>query len=441
MPIFDQGYQHWNGPLSGHAWRWLAVTRHGVRATLKNRVVRWFLFAAWVPALALVTVLAVWGLLEQQSESVLAFLKPLLPADMIGQPRDYRAAVWTIAYSFFFKAELAGALFLVLVVGPTLVSRDLRFNALPLYFSRPLRRIDYFLGKLGVIGFFLAATQIVPAAVAYLFGVIFSLDVGVVRDTHRLLWGGALYGLVVTLSAGTFMLALSSLSRRSIYVAITWAGFVFLTLMLSGLLMGIRIEAERHQIVREGLAEWLRDNPPPAGVMMYGPNPAMRYVQSQTGKPGRLVPLRDERAHPNAFTPEEEAAAERWYRDWTTVNNRLHVRSEANRMEDNRTDWRPVVSYASNLDRLGDWLLDTDAAWVVIGKAIERPRAAFGPMANLQAGGRLPREMTGPANDRLLADRMVWQFPWTWSAGALGGLWLLSLVILSSRVKSLDRLK
>ena len=40
MPIFDQGYQHWTGPLSGHAWRWLAVARHGVRATLKNRVVR-----------------------------------------------------------------------------------------------------------------------------------------------------------------------------------------------------------------------------------------------------------------------------------------------------------------------------------------------------------------------------------------------------------------
>ena len=77
-------------------------------------------------------------------------------------------AVWTIAYSFFFKAQVASSLFLVLVVGPNLVSRDLRFNALPLYFSRPLRRFDYFLGKLGVIGYFLAAIAIVPAAAAYL---------------------------------------------------------------------------------------------------------------------------------------------------------------------------------------------------------------------------------------------------------------------------------
>ena len=31
MPIFDQGYQHWSGKLWGHGWRWLAITRHGVR--------------------------------------------------------------------------------------------------------------------------------------------------------------------------------------------------------------------------------------------------------------------------------------------------------------------------------------------------------------------------------------------------------------------------
>src|SRR5947209_5798222 len=239
MPIFDQGYQHWTGPLSGHAWRWLAVTRHGVRSQLQGKILRLLLFGAWMPAIALVVALATWGLLEQQAESVMTFLRRLLPADVIAQPQEYRSAVWTIAYTFFFKTELMFALFLVLIVGPNLISRDLRFNALPLYFSRPLRRVDYFVGKLGVICFFLGATMVVPAAGAYLLGIAFSLDFGVVRDTHRLLWAGALYGLVVTLSAGTLVLALSSLSRRSIYVGLAWAGFVFLTLMLSSALIGI----------------------------------------------------------------------------------------------------------------------------------------------------------------------------------------------------------
>src|SRR5207248_5803825 len=190
----------------------------------------------------LVPVLAVWRLLDQHAESVLTVLGRLLPKEVTAQPRDYRAAVWTVAYSFFFKAELACALFLVLIVGPNLISRDLRFNAMPLYFARPLTRLDYFLGKLGVIGFFLAAVVIVPAVGAYLFGIAFSLNLGVVRDTHRLLWASLLYGLVITVSAGTVMLALSSLSRRSIYVALTWAGFVFLSMLTGTILVGIHGE-------------------------------------------------------------------------------------------------------------------------------------------------------------------------------------------------------
>jgi ABC-2 type transport system permease protein len=423
MPIFDQGYQHWQGRLSGHGWRWLAVARHGVRGQLRSWFVRVLLLVAWLPAIALVTTLTMWGLLEQQAESVIAFLQRLLPPEVVAQPRDYRAAVWTIAYSYFFKAELVCSLFLVLIVGPNLVSRDLRFNALPLYFSRPLRRVDYFLGKLGVIGFYLAATVVVPAVGAYLLGLAFSLDLGVVRDTHHLLWAGVLYGLVITVCSGTLMLALSSLSRRSIYVGLAWAGFVFLTHMLSSALIGIRGDTERRAIMQDGIEKWVSENPPPPGVEMRGSYPVLRYSPRQDKKDPPQTPA--------------EKAKERWLRDWSAENRELYARAEAARLAQGPTDWRPVLSYAYNLDRLGDWLLDTDAAWVLLGRTVERPRQMLGPMTK----GRGGSVSSAPANDRMLADRMVWQFPWYWSAGALAGVWLLSVFVLSRRVKSLDRLK
>ena len=423
MPIFDQGYQHWQGMLSGHGWRWLAVARHGVRAQLKSWIVRILLLVAWLPAIALVATLTLWGLLEQQAQSVITFLQGFLPPEVIAQPRDYRAAVWTIAYSYFFKAELLCSLFLVLVVGPNLVSRDLRFNALPLYFSRPLRRIDYFAGKLGVIGFFLAATAVGPAVGAYLLGLAFSLDLGVVRDTHRLLWAGVVYGAVVTVSAGTLMLALSSLSRRSIYVGLAWAGLVFLTHMLSSALIGIHGDTERRAITQTGIDQWVQDNPPPPGVEMRGSYPVFRYNPRQDKKDAKLTP--------------EERAKERWLREWSEANSALFARAEAARLAQGPTDWRPVLSYATNLDRLADELLDTDGAWVLLGRTVERPRQLVGPLAK----GRGVPVQTGPANDRVLADRMAWQFPWYWSAAALGGVWLISVFVLSRRVKSLDRLK
>lgn len=428
MPIFDQGYQHWNGPLSGHAWRWLAVARHGVRALLQGRILRTLLLLAWLPAIALVGALAVWGLLEQQAESVLSFLRQILPADVVAQPKEYRTAVWTITYSFFFKAELACSLFLVLLVGPNLISRDLRFNALPLYFSRPLTRLDYFLGKLGVIGFFLAATVIVPAAGAYLLGVAFSLDLSVVRDTYRLLWAGALYGLIITVSAGTVMLALSSLSRRSIYVGLAWAAFVFITFTFSGIMVGIRRDLARREVYETQMERWIEAHPAPPGIRMYN-----RIY------PG-FVSMRP--SGPNAPAPSpEDRARQKWFQEWGFASMAAHNEAEAAGHAEDATDWRPLISYAYNLDRIGDWLLGTDSAWVTFGKAIERPRAMIGPMVNMRAGGRLPSEMTRAANDRLFADRMVWQFPWHWSAEILGGLSLLSVWVLSRRVKSLDRLK
>src|SRR5215831_9973735 len=114
MPIFDQGYQHWQGPLTAFGWRWLAIARHGVRATLKSKIVKIMLLIAWVPALALVLVMATWGLLEQQAQSVLTFVKQILPADVVSKPQEYRSAVWTIVYSYFYKTELTWTVLLVL---------------------------------------------------------------------------------------------------------------------------------------------------------------------------------------------------------------------------------------------------------------------------------------------------------------------------------------
>ena len=424
MPIFDQGYQNWNGPLTGHGARWRAVARHGVKSLLKSWIVRLLMLVAWLPAVALVAVLTLWGLLENQAESIIQFLSRMLPPELIARPHEFRVAVWTIAYSYFFKAELLFSLFLVLVVGPNLVSRDLRFNALPLYLSRPLRRIDYFAGKLGVIAFFLFLTMVGPAVGAYLLGLAFSRDLGVVRDTHHLLWGGIVYGAVVTLSAGTLMLALSALSRRSIYVGLAWAGLVFLTHTVSNALVAVRYDAERRAIVNDGIRDWVKDNPPPRGQELSGGRyPTRRYDPKLEGKPVDQW-------------PEEDQAREKWRQQWSRAYSELTAKAEASRAAQGATDWRPLLSYANNLDRLGDTFLNTEAAWLLVGRTAERPRQ----MVKGPAAARVPG-VVEPANERRLVNRMVWQHPWYWSGGVLVGVWLVSVFVLSFRVKSLDRLK
>jgi ABC-2 type transport system permease protein len=299
MPIFDQGYQHWSGHLSSHAWRWLAITRRGVRNALRVRLIRVCLIVTWLPAIVLATALSLWGLVERQSELVES-IKPLL-ASLLGQPilhgpRDYRVEIWTICFHVFLSWELWFAMLLVLLAGPNLISQDLRYNALPLYFSRPLRRTDYFIGKLGVIVALLAMAIILPAIVAYLLGLAFSLDVTILRDTLGILAGCVLYGLIIAVSAGLLMLALSSLSRNSRYIALLWMAIWIITGTVSLILVTVDQEM-RMDHARTHPDEWLSEA---------------------------------------AWTAEVEAAT---------------------------SNWRPLVSYTANLRRIGERLLATNAAW------------------------------------------------------------------------------
>ncbi|HSV16321.1 MAG TPA: ABC transporter permease subunit [Tepidisphaeraceae bacterium] len=382
MPIFDQGYQHWSGELSGHAWRWLAISRQGVRVGLKNRFLRLLLFVAWVPALALVLMLCAWGLLERGSAMVSGFTRliALMQPSLVMDPKYYRADIWRLSYGYFLQIELWVSMILVLLAGPSLISQDLRFNALPLYFSRPLRRIDYFLGKLGVIVAFLAMVVILPAIVAYIFGLLFSLDITILRDTFGILLASIGYGVIIALSAGLLILALSTLSRNSRYVALLWIGLWFV-----GSIVGHALQAVDSQDRRQAY-----------------------YNKITVTRPMG----RDDASLSNA---ERQRQRREWHRAIQRANDEYRVAE----LEFSKNDWRPLVSYSANLSRLGQQLLHTNQTWAKL--------AAMQP---------------DPASrDRILALYMGPQFPWYWSAGVLVGLFGLSACILNFSVKSLDKLK
>lgn len=370
MPIFDQGYQHWNGRLAGHSWRWLAITREGIRAQFRKKGTKWTVMSAFAPSLLLVGALVLWGLLEQGSTLLepFQFILQALPEKLREGPKGYRTAFWTMAFDYFFRLQTFFAMILVAVVGPDLISQDLRFNAMPLYLSRPLRRIDYFLGKLGVIAAFLGAVTIVPAIVAYLLGLGFGFDLSTLRDTLPILLGALAYGVIVVLSAGTLMLAISSLTKNSRFVAAFWVGLWLVSDMASGVLT---------QTVEQ--------------------------------------------------------------------------------------DWCPAVSYTRNLHRVRESLLDTPGArdefLQLVKEAQEAARQAammaspFGGLGRRDRGGPFaPRYLSEDADPdapieppeilKLESDR----FPpgregLFWAGGVLAGLFGLSVLVLATRVRTLDRLR
>ncbi len=241
MPIIDQGYQHWAGHTSGHAWRWLAISRHGIRVGMKDWKTRGFILFAWIlPTIVLTGFLCGWSLLERNAATFRPFAEMLrvfgFGPEAMANPKSFRVEFWTLCYSRFMGFELFMAMVLILLVGRQLISQDLRFNAMPLYFSRPLRRSDYFLGKLGVVVGYLAMVIFIPSLIAYVLGLAFSLDISILRDTLPLLISVLLYGLLIAVSAGTLILAISSLSRNSRNVGLIWVALWLVSNIVAGAL-------------------------------------------------------------------------------------------------------------------------------------------------------------------------------------------------------------
>ncbi len=428
MPIFDQGYQHWQGTLGGHGWRWLAVTRHGVRVGLQNQYVRRILFTAWLPALGLAAIVCVWGMVENPTSLAAGFVRSFhFLRDLTEKPLEYRAAAWTLAFHVFLQVEIYFAMMLVLLVGPVLISQDLRFNALPLYFSRPVRRIDYFLGKLGVIGFFLGMVTVVPAVAAWFLGVLFSLDFTVIGDTFRLLLAVIGYGVVVTVSAGSLMLALSSLTRNSRYVAVIWAGVWLLTLGVSALLNQVhREQFQRRYYVNNSRLQQLN---------WEVSNLQLKMAQEPVVDPQQR--LRDQE-HLNALIQQQVEIMGAEANDGPNAYE-----------EEERTNWRPLVSYTANLQRIGFALLGSRAAWEKVDQ-LQAARFNQGNI-NMPNAPNLPNDRqfhkVGPRpvvvmnRGGSMASQMVPAYPWYWSAILLTVLVGISAWILNHRVRSLDRLR
>src|SRR6185312_2542188 len=102
-------------------------------------------------------------------------------------------------------------IFLITVwAGAGLIANDRRANALQIYLSKPLMRVEYIGGKLGVLFFYLLEITLLPGLLLLLLQILFSGSFTFIRSNLFLLPAITLASLVrVCISAFT-MLALSS---------------------------------------------------------------------------------------------------------------------------------------------------------------------------------------------------------------------------------------
>lgn len=155
MAVYDHSYKNYAGPLTKEWSRFLIIPRHAFRDVFKSKLFTAFFAICLIPLLV---------------EAILIYLHHNVNALAIMRV-NVRELIPIDASFFqtFVNLQSGFAFFVTLLVGPQLVSRDLRNNALPLYLCRPFSRAEYVAGKMSVVLLLLSVITWVPQLLLFLF--------------------------------------------------------------------------------------------------------------------------------------------------------------------------------------------------------------------------------------------------------------------------------
>src|SRR4029450_9855805 len=150
-----------------------------------------------------------------------------------------------------------------------LLSRDLRFTVLPLYFSRPLRRDDYVWAKLAAMTAALAMLMIAPIVLAYLVAAFDGNNDTTVWDETTAAFGGVLASVLYAVVLAALALVIAAFAAKRVYTIGAIVALFVISSVFSGIVEGLS-ENETSELaglltpfrLLAGTFAWLRGQQP-----------------------------------------------------------------------------------------------------------------------------------------------------------------------------------
>ncbi len=239
MPIFDAYYRARNGQRVGEWTRSWTIGSTGIRRASQSRWLRRLLFLAVVPIFFFAIPFflfeqagrdpSMWGGFANfvrgmpQAKVLRDAIGDVADSPSIAQVGEIRRVVWSFLLLSLMRYPQAFMMVIVVgIVAPPLISQDLRTRAYLIYFSRPITRLEYILGKFSVVSFFLLSISVVPALILYVAGVMLSPSISSVLSTWDLPFRVLLAGACLIVPTTLVALAFSSLTLESRYAGFAW---------------------------------------------------------------------------------------------------------------------------------------------------------------------------------------------------------------------------
>jgi ABC-2 type transport system permease protein len=219
MPIHDQGYRRYSGSRAAVGRGWMVIARAGIRTMFAKRAFLGLLLLAWLPFLV---------------RAVQFYFAANLPQAQLLAPTAE-------TFRQFLDQQEIFVFFVTVYVGAGLIANDRRANALQIYLSKPLSRVEYVFGKLAILMAFLLLVTWVPAIALLLVQMAFAGNVSFLARNVFLFPAITVFSFLEVIMVSATMLALSSLSNSSRYVGIMYAAVMF----FSGAVYGVLFLATR----------------------------------------------------------------------------------------------------------------------------------------------------------------------------------------------------
>ena len=220
MPIHDQGYRRYAGTRLPRGRAWAVITKAGLRTFFGRRAFIGLLVFSWLPFIV---------------RTVQFYAAANFPQMAVIAPTAE-------TFRQFLDQQSVFVFFVTVYVGAGLIANDHRANALQIYLSKPLTRAEYVLGKMTILMTFLLMVTWLPAFVLLLAQVAFAGSFKFVFDNLHLLPAITLFSFVEATMVSAAMLALSSLSNNSRFVGILYAGLIFFSEALFGVLRMVTLD-------------------------------------------------------------------------------------------------------------------------------------------------------------------------------------------------------
>jgi ABC-type transport system involved in multi-copper enzyme maturation permease subunit len=224
--IRDQGYQPYTGPRTEPAQRWRLIYARMARLALRQGWLLTLLILSIFPALGAAVMLVLQLKVTQQLGAAGAPLAPAVP--------PYPLYVATRPYGTLLLAFLTA-----LVSGAGAIADDLRSGATQFYFSRPVERWQYGLGKALVPVTMVGCVAIVPSLLVALVRLSLVESPAELLATLGQPLAAIALGLLETLALALPAVALSSVSKTRGYAQGSYAALFVLPWVAGSILCDV----------------------------------------------------------------------------------------------------------------------------------------------------------------------------------------------------------